>query len=71
MGSGIVGKVLLSAVLVGVGMGVSSPAEASIWDWLSNLFGQKPVQVPEPATLALFATGAAAVAMMRRRGKKD
>jgi len=71
-GSGLVGKLLVLALLVGVGVGVSSPVEAgSLLDWWLGLIGKNPVSVPEPATLALFATGVAAVGLMRRRRLKQ
>ena len=75
-GSGLMGKLLALALLVGVGAGISSPAEAGDWsdwswlfDWLNQ--GRNPVQVPEPATVALLVTGAAAMGFLRRRRKQD
>ena len=76
-GSGLFSKVLALSLLVSVGMGISGPAEAGTFsDWLADLIriwqGSGPtdaVSVPEPATLALFATGAAAVGLLRRRKK--
>ena len=70
LGSGF-NKLLALTLLVGVASGISSPAEAGIFDWWLNLIGNQPTRVPEPATLALFATGVASVAFLRRRRKHD
>ena len=70
-GSGLKYRLLGTVLLMGVAAGVSSPAEAGIFDWWLDLIGKQPVRVPEPATLALFVTGAAGLALLRRRRKRD
>lgn len=77
-GSAMTSKVLGTVLLTVAGTAYSAPAHAGFWDWLQEVFGQGgtwsgsgPAAVPEPATLALFATGVAAVSLLRRRRKKD
>jgi hypothetical protein len=71
-------KLLGLVMLTGAGSAFSAPAQAGgFFDFLIDLFGGRnpgsnlngPVSVPEPAALALFATGAIAVGLMRRRKK--
>ena len=70
-GPGFVSKSLGLVLLGTVAAGMSSPAEAGILDWWFDLIGKDtPVRVPEPATLALFATGAAALRLIKRRPSK-
>jgi hypothetical protein len=68
-GSGL--KSLALALMLCTAVGMSSPAEAGILDWLFGLLNSKPVRVPEPATLALFATGIAGVALARKRRNRS
>jgi len=76
-GSAFTSKAVGLILLTGVGSAFSAPAHAGLFDWIFDLIGKGPtggsgpVSVPEPATLALFATGIAAVGLMRRRRKKD
>ncbi len=71
-------KVLGLVLLTAAASSYASPAHAGLFDFIWEIFGKNPptrtpVSVPEPATLALFATGVAAMSLLRRgrKAKKD